>query len=167
MNRFIRSRLMPAVDPISIRLCQDMSNAAFKCLKNALGLTEECWGILLQIGFTQSINCTLSIAVQHCYSLCSGCGESVVIQNVSQVLLSTWLSDWCHPSWGIITECQCGQESWDWSEYYHHVSLLTWAHISACFSSSHSCWWPMMEPGLQILSQAMVSMAVHLQCFIM
>ena len=45
--------------------------------------------------------------------------------------------------------------------------LLTWAHISACFSSSHSCWWPMMEPGLQILSQAMVSMAVHLQCFIM
>lgn len=62
MNRFIKSRLMPAVDPISIRLCQDMSNAAFKCLKNALGLTEECWGILLQIGFTQSINCTLSTA---------------------------------------------------------------------------------------------------------
>ena len=33
------------------------------------------------------------------------------------------------------------------------TSHLTSLHISLCLSSSHSCWWPMIEPGLQMRNQ--------------
>lgn len=40
--------------------------------------------------------------------------------------------------------------------------MSPWTHNDACFSSKKCCWGPMMEPGRQILIQAMISACVNL-----
>lgn len=40
--------------------------------------------------------------------------------------------------------------------------MSPWTHNDACFSSRKCCWGPMMEPGRQILIQAMISACVNL-----
>lgn len=47
-----------------------------------------------------------------------------------------------------------------------YVKLQTWGCLFTHISS-HSCWWPIIEAGLQILNQAMASLAENLYHFIM
>lgn len=42
------------------------------------------------------------------------------------------------------------------------LKMSPWTHNDACFSFRKCCWGPMMEPGRQILIQAMISACVNL-----